>query len=129
VFRPSALQRLESQNDVEVNNALSDNEPRLQKVHRAFWISLGLILLFGGIGFCAELAVKYLIGGPDKSTITVLQISGALLLLWGTLFVRGFEIQSYTCATLSERVNQWLYRALYCIGTSVIICSVVWERI
>jgi hypothetical protein len=27
--------------------------------------------------------------------------------------------------TLSERVNQWIYRILYCVGTAFIVTSVV----
>ena len=44
-------------------------------------------------------------------------------MLWGTLFVRGWEIQTYSGVTLVERVNRWLYRALYCSGTALIVAS------
>jgi hypothetical protein len=56
-------------------------------------------------------------------TVVWLQIVGAGLLLWGTLFVRGWEIQTYSGVVFTERVNQWLYRFLYCTGTSVIVYS------
>ena len=41
----------------------------------------------------------------------------------GTLFVRGWEIQTWTGDSLIEHVNQRIYRSLYCIGTCVIVFS------
>jgi hypothetical protein len=46
-----------------------------------------------------------------------------MLLLWGTLFVRGWDIQTIGGVTLVERVNHWIYRTLYCLGTAVFIFS------
>jgi hypothetical protein len=60
--------------------------------------------------------------------ITWLQIAGTCLLLWGTLFVRGWDIQSFGGVTLSERVNQWLYRSLYCTGTAALVSSLSWTQ-
>ena len=51
-------------------------------------------------------------------------MTGAGLLLWGTLFVRGYDIQTYGGVTLTERVNQWVYRTMYCAGTALLVCSV-----
>lgn len=59
---------------------------------------------------------------PDVA-VNVLQVMGTSLLLWGTLFVRGWEIQTYSGVSFTERVNQWLYRFLYCIGTAALLCS------
>ena len=52
-----------------------------------------------------------------------LQIFGATVLLGATLFVRGWDIQSWGGVTLTERVNRWIYRFLYCLGTAVIVAS------
>jgi len=62
-------------------------------------------------------------GRPSGALITASQVFGAGLLLSGTLFVRGWEIQSWSGVTLTERVNQWIYRFLYCTGTAVLIWS------
>jgi hypothetical protein len=126
VFRPSRLAELEKQDSVLLESAPSDDEPRIKKVHHAFWASLVLILVFGTLGVVAGFILRCFYGVAPSSAINILQIIGAGLLLWGTLFVRGFEIESYACVTLSERVNQWLYRTMYCIGTAVIICSLAW---
>ena len=126
VFRPSRLIELEKENVAEIENSPVDNEPRVKKVHNAFWASFILIILFSVIGSAIGLLLKCFYGAPSSLAVNTLQIIGAGLLLWGTLFVRGFEIESYCCVTLGERVNQWLYRTLYCIGTAVIISSLVW---
>jgi hypothetical protein len=54
-----------------------------------------------------------------------LQAFGATILLWATLFVRGWDIQTIGGVTLTERVNRWIYRLLYCLGTAVIVASLV----
>lgn len=54
-----------------------------------------------------------------------LQIFGATIVLWATLFVRGWEIQTIGGITLTERVNRWIYRLLYCSGTAAIVASLV----
>ena len=59
--------------------------------------------------------------------VAALQVVGASLLLWATLFVRGFEIQTNAGVTLTERVNQWLYRFLYCVGTALIVYSLAFQ--
>lgn len=48
-----------------------------------------------------------------------LQAMSAAILLWGTVFVRGWDIQSYGGATLTERVNRTLYLILYVSGTTL----------
>src|SRR3989338_1961929 len=125
-FRPSLLEQIEKQDNEEIRTAPEDNEPRLRTLNRSLWSSAGLILLFGAIGVGTGSLLRCVVGAPSSQTSTILQIFGALLLLWGTLFVRGFEVQSFSCVTLTERVNQWLYRGLYCIGTALVICSMAW---
>lgn len=120
----------EEKKDNESRNNFSERGgtlPRAYLICRAFWYSFSLIILFGGIGALLGFILYNTCNQPSPSVIIFLQAFGAGLLLWGTLFIRGWEIQSYCGVTLSERVNQWIYRALYCIGTFVIICSLVWN--
>lgn len=44
------------------------------------------------------------------------------------LFIRGWEIQTHAGVTFTERVNQWIYRFLYCAGTTAIVCSLAWPQ-
>lgn len=48
-------------------------------------------------------------------------IFGAGILMWATFAIRGWEIQSIDGNTLGERVNQWIFRTLFIIGTAVVI--------
>jgi hypothetical protein len=128
IFRPGKLVK-EEQNDNEERKNFSQPPPppeqRAFVVCRAFWCSLLLMIASVAIGYILGEVIDKLLGSVPKTVIRSLQITGAMLLLWGTLFVRGWEIQSYGGVTLSERVNKWIYRALYCIGTTIIVCSLV----
>ena len=97
-------------------------------VRRAFWKSLILVVIAGVFGGCIGAIVNCTVGCTKSTTITVLQIGGALILLWGTLFVRGWEIQTYCGVRLTERVNQWLYRFLYFTGTAILVFSLTWSQ-
>ncbi len=37
------------------------------------------------------------------------------------------SLRSICGVTLAERVNQWIYRSLYCLRTGIIICSLIWD--
>lgn len=128
IFRSEKLVK-EEEKDSEERKNFSQPSPSPQQralvIRRAFWASLFLMIVSASIGYIIGLVINEFVGSVPKILITSFQITGALLLLWGTLFVRGWEIQSYGGVTLSERVNRWIYRALYCIGTTIIIFSLV----
>jgi len=114
-------------NDLE--NAFSSVEEKKHPIYiviRAFWYSLGLIVLSAILGALVGLFLRHNFNNPPQYMVSILQVGGACLLLWGTLFIRGWEIQTWGGLTLTERVNQWIYRTLCCMGTSIIICSLVW---
>jgi len=97
-------------------------------VRGAFWGSLRLVSTSGLVGGLAGVALSRLCGSPTPGVILALQLTGALVLLWGTVFVRGSEIDTWSGVTLTERVNRWLYRSLYWIGTATIVLSLVWPQ-
>ena len=97
-------------------------------VRRAFFKSFLLVLTSGAVGYVAGIAFGVAAGCASSNLISWLQIAGASLLLWGTLFIRGWEIQTYGGVTFTERVNQWIYRTLYCAGTAVLVCSLAWPQ-
>jgi hypothetical protein len=84
------------------------------------------VLFSGAIGYIIGLVMIRVYATPPLFIVTVLQVFGALVLLWGTLFVRGWDIQSYGGVTLTERANQWIYRSLYCLGIAIVVMSLVW---
>ena len=105
-----------------------DREPSAYIVRRAFLYSLLLVLGSGAIGYGIGAALGAKVTCAETGYIVWLQIAGAGFLLWGTLFIRGWEIQTYAGLTFTERVNQWIYRFLYCAGTAVIVCSLAWPQ-
>jgi hypothetical protein len=130
LFAPKKLIELQEQDAKARNNYTTqvEREHSAYIVRRAFLYSLLLVMLSGAIGFGTGLTLGSLIGCATTKFIAWLQIGGASLLLWGTLFVRGWEIETYCGVTFTERVNQWLYRFLYCLGTAVLVCSLSWPQ-
>jgi len=128
IFSPHKFLKIEDE-DNEARNQYSnkaEEAPNALIVRHALLLSSVLVLISGSIGFISGFIAKILFGAPTGTTIKILQVCGALILLWATLFVRGWEIQTYAGVTFSERANQWVYRALYCVGTAIILFSLAW---
>lgn len=125
VVLPQRLAAEESA-DNEMRKLLPDETPehRAYAVRRAFWRSSALVALSVGVGLLGAQFLLYYQYAVNDTVIQYLQIAGGGLLLWGTLFVRGWDIQTIGGVSLTERVNQWLYRALYCAGTCILTLAV-----
>jgi hypothetical protein len=125
IFAPAKLAEEEAADNAARANfsGKSGETPRAFVVRRAFWTSLGLVVGSVAVGYLLGRLTAAACGSPSGTVIILAQVMGAGLLLWGTLFVRGWEIQSFCGVTLAERVNQWIYRFLYCAGTAVIVWS------
>ena len=129
ITSPSKLMEA-NEADAKVLNQSFDGavpEPATYVIRRAFWFSLIAVLLSMAVGYAAGVGGLLVFGCASSQLIMSLQIVGASVLLWGTLFVCGWQIQTFKGLSLSERVNQWLYRTLYCIGTTTIVCSLAWS--
>lgn len=100
-------------------------ELRAFKVRRAVLGSLLLVLGSIAAGYIGGRLVGMVNGQATVIFVRSLQIFGATVLLWATLFVRGWDIQSFGGVTLTERVNRWIYRLLYCVGTTAIVAFLV----
>jgi drug/metabolite transporter (DMT)-like permease len=128
LFHPKRFAEAEAADNALLN--VAPNAPAelsALKVRRALVSSLALVLLAGAIGWAAGSVLNRWYGPACTSTIALLQTVGALILLWATLAVRGWDIVTYASVTLSERVNQWIYRFLYCCGSAVLVWSVFWQ--
>lgn len=101
----------------------SDEQESIYVVKKAFWVSLFIVIASGVIGYIIGYLWNLVMGCVTTWIITLIQIFGALFLLWGTLYVRGWEIQTWDGNTLIEKVNRWLYISLCCIGTVIIVLS------
>lgn len=125
VTNPKAFMKHHERDNSKRNqfDAFADRKPSGVIVCRAFWFSFLLVVISVAIGYAFGIAVGKIHPSENQCLVAVLQILGAFLLLWGALFVRGWEIQTFCGVTLAERVNQWLYRGLYCVGTILLVCS------
>jgi hypothetical protein len=127
VFAPDRFKKWE-----EADTAVLEKKPnapdigRVHIVRRALLGSLGLVLLSSLIGYVVGWSLTAAGIFACKGTVSSLQVLGAAILLWATLAVRGWDIQTFASVTLSERVNQWIYRFLYCLGTATIVLSISW---
>ncbi len=75
-----------------------------------------------GAGFLASRRRK-----PGNGT-TYLQWGGVGLLLWATIGIAGWDIQTFTGSTTPEIVNRWLYRGVHVLGTILLVWSISWSR-
>lgn len=97
-------------------------------VRAALLSSLIAVMASAAIGYAIGYLTKFLGICFSGSSVAWIQIVGASVLLWGTLFIRGYEIVTWCGVTYSERVNQWLYRSMYCVGTSVAVFSLAVQQ-
>jgi len=70
------------------------------------------------------LACNIAVATPLK--VAVLQVMSCTVLLAATLGFLVTELQTYHGKTLAERVNSGIFRAGYCIGTALLVLSLVW---
>jgi hypothetical protein len=101
---------------------------RLEPVRRALVNSAGVVFVAVLLGWLIGSLLGDIFGCTTKGITNGLQIVGAGVLLWGTLFVRGWEIQSFGGETLPERVNRWIFRGLSFSGTAVFFCAIFWPQ-
>ena len=116
--------------DNEARNARTERPPlphAAVNVRNALSRSFLLVAASATAGVAAGWFMAGLKYCATPGNVAALQVVGASLLLWATLFVRGFEIQTNAGVTLTERVNQWLYRFLYCVGTALIVYSLAFQ--
>jgi hypothetical protein len=98
-------------------------EPRAFKLRRGLWAALIWVLCSVIAGYVGGKLLGTVSTAATNNLARVLQVIGGMILLWATLSVRGWDIQSVGGVTLAERVNRWIYRLLYCLGTAAIVAS------
>ena len=125
-FCPKRLVKAERLNE-EARKRLPHPPPldqhRAFKVTRGLWASLAWVICSIAFGYVSGKVLGTVTGPQPTRLVVALQVFGATVLLWATLFVRGWDIQSWGGVTLTERVNRWMYRLLYWLGTAAIVAS------
>lgn len=96
---------------------------RTRMVRRVLFSTGLTVLLATLLGFAAAQAVRSVGWKFHQVQQWWMQGGSAALLLWGTLFVRGWDIQTYGGRTLLERANRTIYVLLYFLGTAAGVFS------
>ena len=128
ICRPAKFEQLENVDNAVLN--ASPKAPHIQNVlqiRSALLNSLLLVLVAAAVGLLLGCVLRCVCGPASPNTVAILQVFGALILSWATLAVRGWDILTHVAVTYSERVNQWIYRFLYCLGSTVLVWSLAWQ--
>jgi hypothetical protein len=75
------------------------------------WISGVLLARFVGPGGRAQVALQFL---------------GAGLLLWATLGLGGWSVQTMDGETFAEKLDLWVFRVLHVVGTVILVAATTW---
>lgn len=130
LFLPHQMEE-EDKNDAQLRQSMGGSPAiaphRAILVQRAFFSSFALVFTSGLLGYGAGKLMEELGRCAESTTTSWLQISSAAILLWATLFIRGWDIQSFGGVTPTERVNQWLYRSMCCMGTVIGVYSLAFS--
>ena len=99
---------------------------RTRKIRAAFFVAFLSTVMAILAGVVVGTTLGTIAGKPSGVTVAILQVAGAGIILAATLAVLGWEIQSYKGQTLPEKVNRWLFRAQYWLGTFLLVVSLAW---
>lgn len=108
------------------SSQLSQQADDTRKIRRSLLFSLILVFISAGAGYLIGFFLHKVIGVVSPITISILQVFAATILLWATLSFLGWEIQSWKGQNLTEKVNRWIFRGMYCLATIILVVSLSW---
>lgn len=111
----------------KVEEFRSRSRERTDKLRRALFGGIALAISAIVSGLLLGAVLRRLAGPASIIATAASQIAGAGVILGATLAEAGREIESFTQATLPEKVNTWVFRMLYVFGTFVIVVSIGWS--
>ena len=79
-----------------------------------------------GLGYLSGQIALAMFGVSISGETDWLQYIGIAVLLWATLGHPGWDIQTPSGKTASERANQLLYRSFHLLGSYLLAFSVSW---
>ena len=133
LFRPARFARIAVEHDSQLpptkNHSLEElTWERVKKIRHSLATGFSLVLLTSSVAGLSALILHSLFGPAPPLLATLFQISSAAIILGATLALLGWEIQSFKGQTLPEKVNRFLYRLSYVIGTYLFVLSLTWSR-
>ena len=129
VFSPRRFLPVAVKHDTQLHGEANTTEiNRMSRlIQQSLRESLLLVALAVALGAGAGQVLSSLCGPSTGYGSRGLQWFGIGILLWATLSLLGWELPDGQ--TLAEKVNRWLYRGLYLIGTALLACSVSWPTV
>jgi hypothetical protein len=125
-FAPARFEEIERQDKIALNaDTRTPQSPGIRAVRQAFGHSavwgISAVIVGALLGW-----VTALLFDPGPFALAVAASLGTAVLLWATLALKGWEIQTWGGVTLTERVNLWWFRGLYWIGTVLVVVAAIW---
>ncbi len=120
IFSPSRFDAVE-----RADSALLDKQPnatppqRVTLLRWALFQSFVLVIISAAAGSALSVPACHYLGRSDF-WIAVVQVVGAMIFLWATLAVRGWDVQTFSGATLTERVNHGARTSRPCLRLSAV---------
>lgn len=96
------------------------------RIRRALYNSLLVVLGAIAAGWLTGVVCLRSFGPASGTLLQILQYVGIATLLWATLAKGGWNIQTIKGESLPEKVDQWIYRSLYFVGSYFLVVSVSW---
>jgi hypothetical protein len=126
IFIPAKFEAEEKKDGILLDAAPTISPTRVSVVRRSYFESFFHVLsaVFAG---CLVAFFSQTVGLQSKFWVPALAVFGTSLLLWATVAVKGWEIGSFYTATLGERLNVWVFRVLYWVGTACLVAAATWQ--
>jgi len=121
------FKRLEDDDNREINSTRSvDERARIEHLRNAYGSACRLMLMGCVAGGLVGMLLHWTIGTANGSVIALVQVPAAGAVLWATLAMVGWPIASFASVTLTELVNQWIYRFVSALGTALFVAAETW---
>jgi hypothetical protein len=111
------------------NSGSVSNKDTLSKVRTNIVISFTVVIVATIIGSIVGYFGNLLFGPVSFSINKLFQYFGVGILLWGTLGKQGLDIETFCGETAIERVDRFIYRTFYIIGSFFLVLSASWPYV
>lgn len=133
IFNPKRLKVLVVEDAIEQNKIPHEKKEQYQNlkesidhIRKGLYYSLLFVLGTTIIGVTVGRVCYYFFGYLSNVSYAILQYIGLGIILWATLAIQGWKIQTIGGHSLPELINEWVYRLFYLIGTFLLVLSVSW---
>lgn len=123
IFLPTLFQQEEASDSLRLEGRQNANSDRVQMVRSSYLQSFIFVLSAVLVGWAIAFFVQFFCT-QSKVWVTSFAVIGTALLLWATVAVRGWEVASFSTVTFGERLNVWIFRSLYWVGTACLIAAI-----